>query len=213
MKRLEALQGEAASLRKTLGYPAESAVHPGPLARRARRRRARPRRLKAEKQRREDVLNDCSEYIQELLAKCQVAGEELPKAEEAGLSQAVLTAYHAEIERLEKIKAEKIGPLLAAARARLPVLWQKLYMSAEETAPFRAAWENEGAAEGAPADEAETERLEEELEAVEQEEARLSPSSRPQGLRPLQKARRVPREARGLQAKDADPSHGAEGSR
>ena len=209
VKQLEALQGEAAGLRKTLGYPAESAVHPEPLSRAALADAERGLAdLKAEKQRREDVLNDCSEYIQELLAKCQVAGEELPKAEEAGLSQAVLTAYHAEIERLEKIKAEKIGPLLAAARARLPVLWQKLYMSAEETAPFRAAWENEGAAEGAPADEAETERLEEELEAVEQEEARLSAkleaTAKVYGL--FTKRVELLEKRAELQAKDADPS-------
>ena len=65
------------------------------------------------------MLRDCSEYIVDLLTKLQVEGATLPQVEVAGLSQEVLTKYHDEIERLEKIKAEKLGPLLAAARERL----------------------------------------------------------------------------------------------
>ena len=60
-----------------------------------------------------------SEYIAELCNKLKLRDDELVQlpSPESGLSRQVMAQYTAELERLEAMKAEKIGLLLADARA------------------------------------------------------------------------------------------------
>ena len=53
------------------------------------------------------------------------------------ISAAQLGLYEAEIERLEKLRAEQIPRLLENAKDRLRPLWEALYLSATEASSTR----------------------------------------------------------------------------
>lgn len=184
VEQMGKLRSDAERARTLLGYPKpeEPPSSYAPLTRSAvAAAEAQLCELEAEKVRRETVLADCEAYIGELRAKLQIEQSEwtaLPTVAEVGLSQVVLEAYHHELERLETIKASRLGPLLEAARERLRPLWKELHMSEAETRACAAAWpagDGRDAVDVSDADAAvaDAERLEENLEAVEEEERRL----------------------------------------
>ena len=167
--KLEGLVSTAAGLRAALGYPPEPSADDSISRATVTAIEVKIADYEAEAERRKAVLADCGEYIQELRVKLAIPEAEwvvLPTAEDAGLSQEVLEAYHGEMERLEVLKAATLGPLLDAARSRLRPLWKSLHMSEGETKAFEAGWPASDDAEDA-------ESLEEQLDSVEEEERRL----------------------------------------
>lgn len=194
-KRLSSANGEKASridkaamlamgierLREELGVREPSATPPSSelssaaLASRQQELEA----LEAEAERRRQVLEECSEYIRELQLRLHLPPNEctsLPQPER-GLSPQVLEAYHAELERLEALKAKSLSKLLREARERLKPLWKELHFSEEQTRECAAAWiPIVGEGETTPK---EGEATEEALFAVEEEERRLQAITSP----------------------------------
>ena len=167
--KLAGLVATAAGLRGSLGYPPEPSSDDSISRATVAAIEVKIADYEAEAERRKAVLADCAEYIHELRVKLAIPEAEwavLPKSQDAGLSQEVLEAYHGEMERLEGLKAATLGPLLEAARSRLRPLWKSLHMSEGETKAFEAGWPASGADDDA-------ESLEEQLDAVEEEERRL----------------------------------------
>ena len=169
---VEALRAQAAELRTTMGYPTpgasagSGAISLAALA----AAEADVSELDRERGRRTAVLHECRDFISELRTKLELPESEWAKLPDGDddLSQAVLEAFQAEIERLEELKFAKLGPLVRAARQRLRPLWNELCLSEEERCANEAAWGPAEGEEGASA-----EALETALQEVEEEEAKL----------------------------------------
>lgn len=119
---IEALRAQAAELRTMMGYPMLSAcAGTGAISLAAlAAAEADVADLDRERGRRTAVLHECRDFIAELRTKLELPESEwakLPDGDE-DLSQGVLEAFQAEIERLEELKFAKLGPLVR----RLPLI-------------------------------------------------------------------------------------------
>ena len=175
-EHVAALGAETAQLRAELGEADEHAASPPVAITIAGIAEAEDglNRLRAERARRLRTLMQASEYIAELCNKLKLSDDEIVTlpSPESGLSRKVMAQYTAELERLEAMKAEKIGLLLADARARLRPLWREMHMSEAETRAVTIAWDDADGVDGA-ADAEQLNKMEEMLWAVEAEERRL----------------------------------------
>ena len=99
--------------------------------------------LQTEAERRQNVLRECAAYIKDLELELKLEPHECTTLPQNGLHKEVLEAYNAELERLEKLKAESLAGLLIQARGRLQALWGQLHMCEAETRAFKPAWSPE----------------------------------------------------------------------
>ena len=92
-----------------------------------------------EKARRLRVATSCAAYIAQLRRKLGLVDDQCATLAppQNAISAAQLGLYEAEIERLEKLRAEQIPRLLENAKDRLRPLWEALYLSATEASSTR----------------------------------------------------------------------------